>query len=125
MHASSVVLSSAWNAPLGRCSMCVTSGASADHEGALCTHSECKYLKLLLLCVLQAHGGGHVLQGRQAAKSGIDATHGQAKAGADQAADTAASQVCGACLNMQTFRLQGFLPLKAAQLIAFLHACQM
>ena len=34
-----------------------------------------------------------VLQGQQAAKSGIDAAHGQAKAGADQAADTAASQV--------------------------------
>ena len=34
------------------------------------------------------------VQGQQAAKSGIDAAHGQAKAGADQAADTAASQVC-------------------------------
>ena len=41
-----------------------------------------------------------VLQGQQAAKSGIDAAHGQAKAGADQAADTVASQVCLAlCLG--------------------------
>ena len=33
-------------------------------------------------------------QGQEAAKSGIDSAHGQAKAGIDQTAGTAASQVC-------------------------------
>ena len=41
------------------------------------------------------------MQGQQAAKSGIDTAHGQAKAGADQAAGTAASQVCMAMLLFQ------------------------
>ena len=43
------------------------------------------------------------MQGQQAAKSGVDSAYGQAKGGIDQAASTAASQVCVAfCLCLYT-----------------------
>ena len=54
------------------------------------------------------HTCGLVVQGQEAAKSGIDTAHGQAKAGIDQAAGTAASQVCVAlCLFAQICKCQG------------------
>ena len=98
-------------------------GLTADHEGALCTQWEGRYLNLLLTGIPRAHGGGFTLQGHQAAKSGIGAAHGQAKAGADQAADTAASQVCAALSQHAHLRALRLPSPEMAQFTFSLHVC--